>query len=416
MNTSDRSESWILPKLRFDDLICLLLNDGFEVIGPRIEQQAIVYGPVQSAADLPVGWTDLQAPGSYRLEKRQDDAYFGYAVGPHSWKKYLFPPTLRLWQARRTETGFEVDDAMPDSPPRALLGVRSCELHAMAVQDKVFLDRAGEFTDPFYARARDRLFLVAVECEHPGGTCFCSSMGTGPGIPAEPRVANDRKEHDDVNVSTPSARRSLPLAHQTEAPSRVFFDLALTELDHGFVVRAGSLPGRDLISRLGLAAASTHEVDEGRRRVEAAAGTMGRSLDVTDIRNLLHRNQEHPRWDNVASRCLSCTNCTLVCPTCFCSSVEDVTDLSQQNAERVRHWDSCFNPEFAHVHGGDFRPSIRGRYRQWLTHKFASWFDQFDVSGCVGCGRCITWCPVGIDVTEEITAIRATDGQQGVGR
>ena len=139
---------------------------------------------------------------------------------------------------------------------------------------------------------------------------------------------------------------------------------------------------------------------------------MGRTVDVTDIRNLLHRNQEHPRWDNVADRCLACTNCTLVCPTCFCSSVEDVTDLSLENAERVRRWDSCFNPEFARVHGGNFRPSIRGRYRQWLTHKFASWFDQFDMSGCVGCGRCITWCPVGIDVTEEITAIRATDGQR----
>jgi Fe-S-cluster-containing hydrogenase component 2 len=142
---------------------------------------------------------------------------------------------------------------------------------------------------------------------------------------------------------------------------------------------------------------------------------MGRTVDVTDIRNLLHRNQEHPRWDDVAERCLACTNCTLVCPTCFCSSVEDVTDLSFENAERIRRWDSCFNPEFASVHGGNFRPTIRGRYRQWLTHKFASWFDQFDVSGCVGCGRCITWCPVGIDVTEEITAILATDGARSGG-
>jgi Fe-S-cluster-containing hydrogenase component 2 len=140
---------------------------------------------------------------------------------------------------------------------------------------------------------------------------------------------------------------------------------------------------------------------------------MGRAVDVTDIQGLLHRNQEHPQWDNVADRCLACTNCTLVCPTCFCSATEDVTDLSLQTAERTRRWDSCFNPEFARVHGGNFRSSIRGRYRQWLTHKFASWFDQFDVSGCVGCGRCITWCPVGIDVTEEITAIRASDGQRG---
>jgi ferredoxin len=168
-----------------------------------------------------------------------------------------------------------------------------------------------------------------------------------------------------------------------------------------------------LLQSLQLVPATAEQVDEARRRVERARQAMGRTVDVTDIRNLLHRNQEHPRWDNVTDRCLACTNCTIVCPTCFCSSVEDVTDLSLENAERIRRWDSCFNPEFAQVHGGNFRTTIRGRYRQWLTHKFASWFDQFDVSGCVGCGRCITWCPVGIDVTEEITVIRATDGQTG---
>ncbi|HMF19512.1 MAG TPA: 4Fe-4S dicluster domain-containing protein [Gemmataceae bacterium] len=383
MTASQQSETWILPKDRLEDLIRLLSQEGFEVIGPRIEQQAIVYGPIQSAKDLPIGWTDRQAPGSYRLEKRPDDAYFGYAVGPHSWKKYLFPPALQLWQARRTGDSFEIQETKQDPPRRALLGVRSCELHAIAVQDRVFLDRAGQFTDPYYARARERMFLIAVECEHPAGTCFCTSMGTGPHVRDRP-----------ANIGP------------------AFCDLALTELDDAFVVRADSLPGRDLLNRLGLATAAAEQVEDANRRVAAAAKAMGRSLDVTDIRNLLHRNQEHPRWDNVADRCLSCTNCTLVCPTCFCSSVEDVTDLSLENAERVRRWDSCFNPEFAQVHGGNFRPSIRGRYRQWLTHKFASWFDQFDISGCVGCGRCITWCPVGIDVTEEITAIRKTDGQR----
>jgi ferredoxin len=190
------------------------------------------------------------------------------------------------------------------------------------------------------------------------------------------------------------------------------FDLALTELDDAFVVRAGSERGRSLVDRLQLESAPAGAVTEARRRVARAAESMGRTVDVTDIRNLLHRNQEHPRWDDVAARCLACTNCTLVCPTCFCSSVEDVNDLSLEHAQRVRRWDSCFDPEFASVHGGNFRPSIRGRYRQWLTHKFSSWFDQFDVSGCVGCGRCITWCPVGIDVTEAIAAIRATDGER----
>ena len=306
MTTSHRTEMWILPKVRLDDLIRLLLQEGFEVIGPRIEQQAIVYGAIQSTKDLPVGWTDRQTPGSYRLEKRQDGAYFGYAVGPHSWKKYLFPPTLRLWQARRTDVGFEVHDAMPDPPRRALLGVRACELHALAVHDKVFLDRAGQFTDPHYATVRVGLFLVAVECEHPGGTCFCASMGTGPEIRDEWRVMSDEKDRADVDDSSP--RQPLPLVTRPSSLVPIFFDLVLMELDEAFVARPGSVAGRGLIDRLGLAAASAEQGDEGRRRVAAGAEKMGRSLDVTDIRNLLHRNQEHPRWDDVAdAACLAPT-------------------------------------------------------------------------------------------------------------
>jgi ferredoxin len=311
-------------------------------------------------------------------------------VGPHSWKKYLFPPQLLLWRARRTGSGFEVQDQEVDPPRRAFIGVRSCELQAIAVQDRAFIGRSGGYTDPHYARARERLFIVAVECEVPGGTCFCSSMGTGPHIARE----------DQRGTRSPEAERC-------DLPS---FDLVLTELDEAFVVRTGTPAGESIAGRLNLAAAAAEQVAEAGRRVDRAAQSMGRMVDVTDIKNLLYRNQEHPRWDDVADRCLACTNCTLVCPTCFCSNVEDVTDLSLENAERVRRWDSCFNPEFARVQGGNFRPSIRGRYRQWLTHKFASWYDQFDVSGCVGCGRCITWCPVGIDVTQEITAIRAADG------
>lgn len=411
------NQARLLPKTSLDELIHLLSQDGFDVVGPRIEQGAIVYAPLRSASDLPIGWTDRQAPGSYRLEKRSDQAYFGYAVGPHSWKKYLFPSVLQLWRASRTENGFEVREMRPDPPRLAFLGVRACELHAVAVQDRVFLDREGRFTDPHYARMRERLFLVAVECEHPAGTCFCASMGTGPAVQTE-RIPSRGRETGQVGQTADgtSQRVSLPVTAPAAEPSASAkassCDLVLTELDDAFVIRATSAAGSAVLERLNLNVASSEEVEEARRHVEAAASAMGRTLDVTAIRELLHENQEHPRWGNVADRCLSCTNCTLVCPTCFCSSVEDVTDLSLENAERVRRWDSCFNPEFAKVHGGNFRPSIRGRYRQWLTHKFASWYDQFDVSGCVGCGRCITWCPVGIDVTEEITAIRATAGQQ----
>jgi ferredoxin len=389
-DTIRAGELRFLPRQRFDDLLRLLAADGCEVIGPRLEQEAIVYGPLRSAAELPIGWTDRQEAGSYRLERR-GDSYFGYAVGPHSWKKYLFPPTLRLWQGRCTANGFEIVDATPPPQRRAFVGVRACELHALAVQDRVFLGRAGQYTDPAYARAREQLFLVAVECEHPAGTCFCASMGTGPEVP--------------------TGRLSLPLAKQ-HAGEAAPADLVLTELDDGFLVRAGTAAGADVLGRLVLEAATAAQGEDGRQRVDRAARSMGRTVNAEGIRDVLHANQEHPRWDDVAGRCLACTNCTLVCPTCFCSSVEDMTDLSGEQAARVRRWDSCFNPEFGAVHGGNFRPSIRGRYRQWLTHKFASWYDQFGVSGCVGCGRCITWCPVGIDVTEEITAIRAAGPPQ----
>jgi ferredoxin len=408
----------LLPKPRLDDLIGLLVQDAYEVVGPRLEQGAIIYAPVRSAQDLPIGWTDRQAPGSYRLERRNDQAFFGYAVGPHSWKRYLFPPMLRLWQGQRTTAGFSIQDEQYDPPRRAFLGMRACELHALAVQDRVFINRDGQFTDPHYAKARERLFLIAVECEHPGGTCFCASMGTGPEVRPE-RVPLLASKHEDGAKQVKAdgmAKTPLPLATPTR-PAGIaeppVCDLVLTELDDAFVLRAVSPAGQGVVERLSLSAASAEQVADARRRVESAAQSMGRAVDVTDVRGLLHRNEEHPRWDDVAGRCLACTNCTLVCPTCFCSCTEDVTDLNLQTAERVRRWDSCFNPEFARVHGGNFRPSIRGRYRQWLTHKFASWFDQFDVSGCVGCGRCITWCPVGIDVTEEITAIRASDGQRG---
>lgn len=140
--------------------------------------------------------------------------------------------------------------------------------------------------------------------------------------------------------------------------------------------------------------------------VARTAETLTRTLDTDGIRDLLFDNLDHPRWDEVASRCLACTNCTLVCPTCFCSTVEDTTDLTGGVAERWQTWDSCFTMDFSYIHGGSVRKTHRARYRQWLTHKLASWIDQFGTSGCVGCGRCITWCPVGIDLTEEVRALR----------
>lgn len=375
------AQHYTLERADFDALLGALRRRGYEIVGPRVRDGAIVYDRLHSADELPVGWTDEQEAGRYRLKKRDDEALFGYVVGPHSWKKFLFPPHLRLWRARRNGRGFEVEpEPLPDTK-YAFLGVRSCELHAIFVQDRVFLGE--KFHDPVYKALRERAFLVAVNCTQAGGTCFCASMNTGP-------------------------------------KAREGFDLALTEVIEGkgegeggrhyFVVEVGSERGLDVLRDVPHREAHPDEVARAEARVKQAEKQMGRALDTHGIKELLYRNLEHPRWDEVAQRCLSCANCTMVCPTCFCFTVEDVTDLQGEAAERVRRWDSCFSLEFSYIHGGSLRQSVKARYRQWMTHKLATWLDQFGTSGCVGCGRCITWCPVGIDITEEVRAIRASDG------
>ena len=361
---------------KLDQLLTALGRRGFKVIGPTIRDRAIVYDEIASTADLPAGWTDEQEGGTYRLNRREDGALFGFNVGPNSWKSHLFPATLKLWHARRGEDGeiaFEEEER--EQVDYAFIGVRSCDLAAIGVQDRVFIGNG--YKDPDYEARRREAFIVAVNCGKAGNTCFCASMETGP-------------------------------------KAKQGFDLALTELlegEHRFLVEVGSERGAELLTEIGAGPAVEADERAAEEVSESCASQMGRELETEGIKELLYRNMEHPRWDEVSERCLTCGNCTLVCPTCFCHTVEDTSDLAGTEAERTRQWDSCFALEHSHIHGGSVRNSAPSRYRQWMTHKLATWIDQFGTSGCVGCGRCITWCPVGIDVTEEISAIRATDGE-----
>lgn len=371
---AQRSEH-ILGADQLGTLIAALIRDGYEVIGPTLRDGAIVYNHVKSVEDLPVGWTDEQEPGRYRLKRREDEALFGYSVGPQSWKNYLHPAEIRLWSAECQGGTFRIlNNPAKPRRPQTFLGVRACELAAIAVQDRVLLE--DKYRDPIYDQHRRGAFVIAVQCTQAASTCFCASMGTGP------QVLDG-------------------------------FDLVLTELlgngGQRFLVAAGSGRGAEMLTELNSIPATGEDRQQARISVEAAARQQVRSLDTTDIRELLAKNFEHSRWDNVASRCLTCANCTMVCPTCFCTSVEDLTDIAGDHAERWRRWDSCFTQSFSYIHGGSVRSSAKACYRQWMTHKLASWIDQFGTSGCVGCGRCITWCPVGIDITEEVRAIREGD-------
>ena len=288
-----------------------------------VAQGAIIFDEVRRLEQLPIGWTDEQEGGTYRLKRRDDGAYFGYAVGPHSWKKYLFPSRMTLFTIEQTANSFAVHGQPGAGSRYAFLGARSCDLHAIEIQDRVFLrgpicrsalsgpPRAGIHHRGELWRGRGDVFLHEHENGPEGGSRF------RPGADRAGRTFRGRGGH------RPRAR------------------------DHG----GRSLPRGRPAPDLGAAA----------RVVRDTESQITRRLDTSDLPELLYNNLEHARWDDVAERCLSCTNCTMVCPTCFCHSIEDVPDLDGQRSERVRLWDSCFNFDHAHTAGGNMRPDIRSR-------------------------------------------------------
>ncbi len=370
LNVPSQGARALMERPALQDLISYLRSRGYEVVGPRLRDGAIVYDSLEKIEDLPIGWTDEPEAGRYRVKAREDQALFGYTVGAQNWKKYLHPPELCVVAAERDGSDFKILRSAAPPPKYAFLGVRACELAAIRIHDRVFLE--DRYVEPGYQARRQDVFVAAVLCTRASPTCFCTSFGTGP-------------------------------------RAQCGYDLALTELAGGgrFVVEAGSAAGREVLSELGCRDASAEECREADEAVERAAEQIVRHIDTGPLRELLYESFSSAHWGEIATRCLSCGNCTMVCPTCFCTTVEDVTDIPCRHAERWRKWDSCFTESFSYIHGGSVRMSVKSRHRQWLTHKLAAWVDQFGTFGCVGCGRCITWCPAGIDITEEVKELLA---------
>ncbi len=352
-------------------LLAGLQRRGYQLIGPTVRDGAVILDVIGRMEDLPAGWTDQQQPGSYRLERRGDGAVFGFSPGQHSWKQFLHPAAIQLCELVRDGASFQVVGTPAPPPRRALVGVRACDLAAIRIQDRVLLE--DRYPDAVYQDRRRDVFIVAVNCTRASRTCFCTSMEAGP-------------------------------------RAQGGFDLALTELTgpegHVFLVEAGSEAGRQVLTEIEQRPARSEEVLKAALAIESAAQQVTRRLDTSELRRLLLGNLEHPEWELVATRCLACGNCTMVCPTCFCTNLEDTSGVTGARAQRRRTWDSCFTESFSYIHGGSVRLSVKSRYRQWLTHKLAAWVDQFGAFGCVGCGRCITWCPAAIDITAEVAAIR----------
>ncbi|MGD0460924.1 MAG: 4Fe-4S dicluster domain-containing protein [Tepidisphaeraceae bacterium] len=377
--SASRVVTSFLSHAALNDLVNLLRKQDFTVIAPTVRGGVISFAPITSAGEIARGLIDQQEGGSYRLSEGEPDLYFQYVVGPDGPKRYLFPPVQQLCQIHVEGDRFVHDADPPHAQKLALLGVRPCDLAAMRVQDRVFSNdheaRSKCPTETFYTEARRQMMAIAINCTRPSGTCFCESMDTGP-------------------------------------QARDGFDLAMTELRGGFVVTVGSEQGAKLLQALPARPASAAELELAELKMVRAREHMGRHLSTNGLKDLLTHSLEHAQWDDVAQRCLSCGNCTMVCPTCFCSTVTDSSTLAQGSMTRTRRWESCFTHQFSYTTAGPVRNTIRGRYRHWFRHKLGTWFDQFGCSGCVGCGRCITWCPVGIDITAEARHIQGTQPQK----
>lgn len=360
----------VFDRMELGSVFALLAQEGYQLIGPKLHDEAVVYAPISTPGDLPQGIGDEEEGGHYRLLRRGDAKLFGHTKPVQGLKAHLYPARQKLWSAEKAGHGFRVVKDPAPQPRYAFIGVRACELSAMLVQNRVFED--GPYADKGYAERRKNSFIILVTCDHAGSACFCASQGTGP----------------DVDAG---------------------FDLKFAEIldggRHVFVAEAGSDKGRELLNKISSEPASDADKSAAKAQREAAANGQKRAM-VSGVAELLAANLESPHWEDVAKRCMSCGNCTMVCPTCFCTTMEDATDLTGLKAERVRKWDSCFSIDYSYIHGGSLRTSASARYRQWMTHKLSHWVKQFGVSGCVGCGRCIIWCPVGIDITAEAKAIQ----------
>jgi len=356
--------SGFLDRNKLQKLINVLKAQGYTCVGPTVDNGDIIFQAIDSVKQLPKGIEDEQSPAHYQLKQYTHLRHFSWANGSQAIKPLTFTPHEVLWQCKRDDQGnLSFEQQQPHIQAMAIIGIRACDLAALQLQKQHFLQQ--QYIDPWFKQRLESLLLIAVHCTHPSANCFCHSTGDGPLV-----------------------------THN--------YDLALHELDQGFVIDAASTQGQKVLDKLPTTEVNEKQLQQADEQIQLAINKQSRTLPEINIKNKLLQQLDHPHWDKIGERCLSCGNCTAVCPTCFCHQQHDNVSLADNSSTHYRQWSSCFSHNHGYMAGTHLRATSGHPYRQWLTHKFATWHDQYNRSGCVGCGRCISWCPVGIDITEEL--------------
>ncbi|WED24356.1 4Fe-4S dicluster domain-containing protein [Vibrio sp. JC009] len=356
-----------LERSSFNSLFEVLASQGYKIMGPVVRDGAIVFNAVTSAKALAFSVHDEQKAGSYQLVSDNSCRYFNWHHGPQALKPFLFKPEQLLWVCDSADNDLNFRSGLSEPENIAVIGVRACDLAALALQDKHFLH--GEHQDPFYQKQREKMLIIAVNCSDSGEHCFCVSTHSGPEV-------------------------------------RFYYDLLIDELADGFVLKAGSEKGLKILDELKLQDCTEVQLKLADAQRKTAAISQTRSLPAPEELMKLSQILPERYWLEAAETCLSCGNCTLVCPTCFCSKQVVVNRINENGegiqSSHIRVWDSCFSLEHAHIFGKNFRSDTASRYRQWMIHKLVNWQTQYGRHGCVGCGRCIAWCPAGIDFLQQV--------------
>ena len=342
----------ILRKERLESFLETLLRDR-AVFAPVRKGESLLFESIESARDF--------VPGHGNTVNSSKDA--------------LFPQTERLFAYRNEEKGIRIDVPSPEQKGQVLFGVRPCDARAFLLLDGVF---GGDRADPYYGDRRANTVVISLACAHPDPACFCLALGGGPCSPEGS-------------------------------------DLLLLDLGDRYLAEAQSEQGKTLLEEESFESVDDETLvsaSQARKEAESSmnSAALGERVLGKGLQERLERLFDDPLWSDLTESCLGCGVCTYLCPTCHCFDICD--EVSAGAGERIRIWDSCQFPLFTQQASGfNPRTSVKERFRHRIMHKFSYLPGNGNLTGCVGCGRCVRSCPVNLDIREVLEKISKDEAE-----